>query len=107
MLTLHEEIAGELATSDARVDIAAGEAEELGMPPGAYRREGVQVVSEHRWYVKQLIAFRRNDGELLGFFYLKPASEIQQDQERFEADPVPTFAVASREIKTTVYEEAK
>jgi hypothetical protein len=107
MLTLHEEIAGELAMGDDRVEVAAGEAEELGMLAGAYRRVGVQEVSEHRWYTKQLIAFQRNEGELLGFYYLKPASEIQEDQDRFEADPVPTFAVASREIKTTVYEEAK
>jgi hypothetical protein len=107
VLTLHEEIAGELAMGDDRLDISAAEGEAMGMLPGEYQRVGVRVVSEHRWYAKQLIAFRRNDGELLGFYYLKPASEIQEGQDRFEADPVPTFAVASREVTTTVYEEVK
>lgn len=60
-------------------------------------------MSKHRWYTKQLIVFKR-DGALLGFYYLEPASELQEDQNRFEADPVPVFSVTRREVTTTVYE---
>jgi hypothetical protein len=62
-----------------------------------------QEVSEHRWYRKQLIVYRRG-AELWGFYYLDPASELQEDQDRFESDPVKTFPVAGREIVTTIYE---
>jgi hypothetical protein len=64
-----------------------------------------QVVSKHRWYTKHLIVFQR-DGMRMGFYYLEPASELQEDQDRFEADPVPVFPVTAREVTTTVYEEA-
>lgn len=65
----------------------------------------VQEVSQHRWYQKQLIVFER-DGQLFGFHYDEPASEMQEDQDRFESDPVPVFPVVGREVVTTVYERA-
>lgn len=106
MLTLHEEIAGELATGGDPIDLDTAEAATLGMPEGDYEFVAGREVSEHRWYTKELIVIRHN-GELYGFYYLKPASEIQEDQDRFEGDPVPTFAVVGREVTTTTYEEAK
>lgn len=63
-----------------------------------------QDVSDHRWYTKQLVVFTHPKG-LMGFYYLEPASEIQEDQDRFEDDPVPIFPVVGRAITTTVYEE--
>lgn len=63
----------------------------------------IQEVSKHRWYTKQLVVFEQ-DGEPLGFYYLEPASELQEDQDRFEADPVPVFPVAPKTVSTTVYE---
>lgn len=62
-----------------------------------------QVVSKHRWYTKLLIPFTDEAGALRGFFYLDPASELQEGQDRYESDPVKTFAVTSREVTTIVY----
>jgi len=62
-----------------------------------------QDVSEHRWYTKQLVVFER-DGALLGFYYLNPASELQEDQDRFESVPVKVFPVRAREVVMKVYE---
>lgn len=64
-----------------------------------------QDVSEHRWYTKQLVVFDRH-GDTMGFHYLKPASELQEDQDCYEADPVPIFPVIAREVTSTVYEAA-
>lgn len=63
----------------------------------------IQDVSEHRWYTRQLVVFER-DGALFGFYYMEPASELQEDQDRFETDPVRVFPVSGREVTTTVYE---
>ena len=65
----------------------------------------VQEVSQHRWYTKRLVVFDHGDG-LKGFYYLEPATELQEDQERFDADPVPVFPVVAKEVTTTVYEAA-
>lgn len=83
--------------------IDTDEAEEIAMGHDPY--VATQDVSEHRWYTRQLVVFSV-DGELMGFHYLKPASELQEDQDRFDADPVPVFPVTAREVTTTVYEEA-
>lgn len=66
----------------------------------------MQEVSQHRWYTKRLVVFKRED-ELLGFYYLDPATEEQEGQDRFEADPVPVFPVTASEVVTTVYEKAE
>lgn len=66
----------------------------------------VQIVSKHRWYTKQLVVFEPLPGVKVGFYYLDPASETQEDQDRFEADPVPIFPVIGRQVTTTVYEKA-
>jgi predicted RNA-binding protein with PUA-like domain len=63
----------------------------------------IQDISEHRWYTKQLVVFKKH-GALYGFNYLKPASELQEDQDRFESDRVKIFPVSSRKVTTTVYE---
>lgn len=79
------------------------EAEEILDSNGLTAR---QLVSEHRWYTKELIVFRAPTGDhLLGFYYLKPASELQEDQERFESDPVQVFPVYARNVMTAVYEK--
>lgn len=62
----------------------------------------VQDVSEHRWYTRQLVVFER-EGETLGFYYLEPASELQEDGDRFESDPVETFPVEAHERTVTEY----
>ena len=64
----------------------------------------IQDVSEHRWYTKQLVVFMGDDHLLYGFYYLKPATELQEDQDRFESDPVKVFYVNARDVTTTVYE---
>jgi hypothetical protein len=61
-------------TVDEAEDIAWGE------------HVAVQPVSEHRWYDKQLVVFER-DGALMGLHYLKPKTEMQEGQDRFEGDP--------------------
>lgn len=63
---------------------------------------GDQEVSQHRWYTKRLIVFKRK-GVLWGFYYLAPATEMQEDQDRYEADPVPVFPVVAKTITTTIY----
>ena len=71
-----------------------------------YDHLACQEVSQHRWYTKELIVFRRGD-QTMGFYHLRPASELQEDQDRFEADPVPVFEVVGREITHVVYEVAR
>lgn len=102
MLTLHEEVAGELAGGES-FDLDTAEAMACGMPEGDYAFVASQEVSKHRWYTKRLVVFRHADA-LLGFLYLDPATEEQEGQDRFEADPVPTFPVVGREVTTTTYE---
>ncbi len=53
-----------------------------------------QDVSKHRWLHKAPDRVRARTAELLGFYYLAPASE----------DPVPVFPVAAREVTSLVYE---
>lgn len=62
-----------------------------------------QEVEQHRWYVKRLIVFEL-DSALMGFYYLDPATEEQEDQDRFEGDQqnVAIFPVTA--VETTVYE---
>lgn len=62
-----------------------------------------QFVSDHRWYTTYLIAFELDDGDLMGFYYMDPASELQEDQDRYENDPVPIFPVAGDKVITIVY----
>jgi len=62
-----------------------------------------QDVSRHRWYTKQLIVYRDGE-ELRGFYYLDPATELQEDQDRYETDPVETFPVKGVKQTITVYE---
>ena len=64
----------------------------------------VQNVSEHRWYTKQLVVFEDDYGHTLGFYYLDPASELQEDQDRFESVPVKVFPVSGREVTVTVFD---
>jgi hypothetical protein len=67
----------------------------------------IQDVSEHRWYTKQLVVFEGTlNGETgtWGFHYLAPATELQEDQDRFEADPVPVFPVVGKTVTVTVWE---
>jgi hypothetical protein len=68
--------------------------------------EGIQDVSTHRWYTKQLVVFTGERGGLYGFYYLKPASEIQEDQDRFESDPVKVFPVEAEEVTVTKWRPA-
>ena len=80
--------------------ISADEAEDILYDGN--RLVAKQEISEHRWYTKELIVFK-GDGDILGFYYLNPATELQEDQDRFESDPVEIFPVTSREVKTVVY----
>lgn len=89
---------GTISTDDAG-EIATG-----------WQQVAEQEVSKHRWYTKKLIVFRDSEGEVMpddglyGFYYLDPASELQEDQDRFESDPVKVFSVSAREVVSTVYE---
>jgi hypothetical protein len=65
----------------------------------------IQDVSKHRWYTRQLVVFERG-GDLRGFYYLEPATEEQEGQDRFEGDPVPVFPVSVREVVVKTYEAA-
>ena len=63
----------------------------------------VQDVSQHRWYTKQLVVYTTLDGRLMGFYYLRPATEEQEGMDNFEAEPVPIFPVVARQVTTTTY----
>jgi hypothetical protein len=77
--------------------ISVDEAEDL-----VYDHVAIQDVSDHRWYIKQLVVFHGDDA-LWGFYYLKPKTEIQEGQDRFESDPVRTFPVVAEEVRVTKY----
>lgn len=66
----------------------------------------IQTVSRHRWYTRQLVVFNTAMFGLTGFYYLRPATEEQEGQDRFEGDPVPIFKVKARQIASTVFEAA-
>jgi hypothetical protein len=63
----------------------------------------MQELERHRWYTRRLVVYNSPSGYLRGFVYLDPASELQEDQDRFEADPVPTFPVHSATMTKIVY----
>jgi hypothetical protein len=83
----------------------------------------VQLVSQHRWYTKQLIVVTRaalvtemneqwpeDDAESsvpnedhFGFFYLEPASELQEDQDRYESDPVKVYVASGTSRTMTIW----
>ncbi len=65
----------------------------------------IQFVSKHRWFTKQLVVFER-DEELLGLYYFEPATEEQEDADRFEDERVLIFPVRAREVTKTVYKPA-
>lgn len=71
-----------------------------------YNNIGTTEVSEHRWYTKQLVVFEDADGALMGFYWLKPKTEMQEGMDEYEADPVPIYPVTAKEVTTTVYEVA-
>ena len=54
--------------------INAEEAEEIALFDHVARQD----VEEHRWYTKQLVVFEL-DGRLMGFYYLDPATEMQEE----------------------------
>lgn len=54
-----------------------------------------RAVSQHRWYTKYLIVFGDIGGHY-GFYYMEPATEMQEGQDEFELDKdgnVPLFRV--------------
>lgn len=69
---------------------------------GDYAFVAKQHISKRCWYTRHLIVFEYA-GDRLGFYYDEPATEEQEGQDSFDADPVPTFLVTAREITTTVY----
>lgn len=71
--------------------------------PGA-GHVAIQDVEDHRWYTMQLVVFRRDHLGLMGFYYMEPASEMQEDQDRFLDDPVHIFPVDAKSVVTTIYE---
>jgi hypothetical protein len=62
----------------------------------------LQEISKHRWYTKHLVVFEK-DGQKLGFYYLSPATEMQEGQGHFESDPVEIFPVIGEEHTYTKY----
>lgn len=64
-----------------------------------------QLISKHRWYTKYLIVFQPEDDYELGFYYLEPATEIQEGQDVFESDPVKVFKVGFKQVVQNVWFE--
>jgi len=67
-----------------------------------YNDNPMQKISKHRWYTRYLVVFQHETG-LRGFYYDEPATEEQEGQEVFEADPVPTFPVKAEQLTITRY----
>lgn len=63
----------------------------------------IQDISDHRWYTRQLVVFTDPDLKLKGFYYLRPKTEDQEDQDRFEDDPVPLYDVQAEEVIVIEY----
>lgn len=89
--------------------ISTDDAEEIAR---GWQQVAEQEVDEHRWYTTLLVVFRDEgdltpDDSLYGFYYLAPASELQEGQDRFASDPVEVFPVVAKEVTTTVYERAE
>lgn len=63
----------------------------------------IQFESEHRWYNRKLVVFTQ-DGDLWGFYYDEPATEVQEGMDVFEAIPVPVYPVMGVKETRIVYE---
>lgn len=72
-----------------------------------YEPVAKQFVSDHRWSTTYLIVYKDDTDALWGFYYDEPATEMQEGQDVFINDPVPTFPVEAREITVTKYEPVK
>jgi hypothetical protein len=74
---------------------------------GSSARIATQEVSQHRWYTKQLVVFLSPERETLGFYYMDPATEMQEGQDEYDLDAdgnVPTFPVEGHKETITVWE---
>jgi hypothetical protein len=86
--------------------ITQDEAEDLLYEPTTIR----QFQSSHRWYNRELIVFKNANGDLHGFYYDDPATEMQEDQDRFTdliGDQVRLYNIIPIETVTTTYIVAK
>jgi hypothetical protein len=83
----------------------------------------MQEVEKHRWYTRQLVVFTRDalvaevnaaspegDAETtvpqhdhFCFYYREPASELQEDQDRYDSDPVEVFAALATITSTIAW----
>jgi hypothetical protein len=62
----------------------------------------VQVLSEHRWYNRRLLAFRRDD-RLLGIVHRQPKTEVQEGMDEWESDPVRVYHVDAEPVTKIIY----
>lgn len=62
-----------------------------------------EPLDKHRWYMVYRYIFE-HEGKLYGVFVNMPATEIQEDMDRFDEDPVEFFEVKAVEKTVVVYE---
>lgn len=53
---------------------------------------GTYTGDDHRWHTDRYYVFER-DGRLFEFLYMEPATEMQDGQDVWEADPIPCYEV--------------
>jgi hypothetical protein len=97
-------------TNEVLKSIDTESAGELAMGYGLDELEFVamQTGKKHRWYTDMLVVFKvKGEDDLYGFDYFDPATEMQEGDERFVADPVPVFPVAAQEVTRTEYLAAR
>lgn len=67
-----------------------------------------QWVSDHRWHTTYLVVYKQ-DNALMGFYYLEPATEMQEGGDVYELVDgcVPVFPVTAWEVVKIIYEEVR
>lgn len=61
-----------------------------------------EAVDKHRWYTNTRVIFKHED-QLWEIFYMDPASEMQEGQDRFHEDPVKATLVEAYTKTVTGY----
>lgn len=69
------------------------------------KHDGILIHEEwdkRRWYIVRRVVFEF-EGNLWEIFYNEPSTEIQEDQDLFDEDPVTAYQVAPVQVSVTHY----
>ena len=75
-----------------------------------YEAVSDEEVDKHRWYTTRDLVFKAEDGNFYAVIYMDPATEMQEDQDRWDTNShgvVTGIQVEEKEVTTTKWVEVK